>query len=74
MWKDIKDYELFEDHTVITFVYQKNDYQVVSPLQGEYNVYNLCAAILALLCLNYEMDDIITRINRISIKLSQMSK
>lgn len=70
----IKNFQLFEDHTIITFVYQKKDYQVVSPLQGEYNVYNLGAAILTMLSLNYSMEDIISRINYIKIIPGRMER
>ena len=63
----IKKYQLMQDKTKITFVYKKNKYDVISPLKGEYNVYNLAAAILIMLSLNIEMEDIIKRINKISV-------
>ena len=37
------------DNTKITFVYKNNEYRVVSPLLGIFNVYNLMASILCLL-------------------------
>lgn len=63
----IKDYQLLEDKTIITFIYQKKEYKVVSPLIGEYNVYNLASSILTLLALNYSMNDIIKRIKNIKV-------
>ena len=63
----IKKYQLLEDKTLITFLYQKKEYEIVSPLIGEYNVYNLAASILTLLSLNYSMNDIIKRIKNIKI-------
>lgn len=63
----IKKYQILEDKTDITFVYKKKEYNVFSPLIGEYNIYNLAAAILTLLSLNYSMDDIIERINNIKV-------
>ena len=63
----IKKYSLLEDKTIITFRYQKKEYEVVSPLIGEYNVYNLAAGILTMLALNYSMNDIINRINNIKV-------
>ena len=63
----IKDYQLCEDKTIITFIYQKKEYQIISPLIGEYNVYNLASSILTLLALNYSMNDIIKRIKNIKV-------
>ena len=63
----IKNYQLLEDKTIITYIYQKKEYEIISPLIGEYNVYNLAAAILTLLSLNYSMNDIIGRINNITV-------
>lgn len=49
--------------TVIEFKYLNNTYSVISPLIGEFNIYNLAAAILVLLRNNYDMTDIIERIS-----------
>ena len=61
----IVKYKLFFNKTVIDFKYQKKIFRVVSPLLGEYNVYNLAAAITCLLILNYDINDIIKRISYI---------
>ena len=55
----------FINKTDITLKYQDKLYMLTSPLLGEFNVYNLCAAILALLSLDYSIEDIISRINQI---------
>ena len=70
----IKKYQLFEDHTEIIFIYKKKKYKINSPLQGEYNVYNIAASIITLLALNYEMDDIIKRISYIKTIPGRMEK
>lgn len=61
---DIKEYI---DKTEITLKYNNTLYSVVSPLLGEFNVYNLCAGILALLVLGYDMNSIIANIKNIKI-------
>lgn len=67
-------YKLFFDKTIILFKYCKRKYQIISPLIGEYNVYNLAAAILCLISLNYKMDDIIKRISYIKQIPGRMEK
>ena len=54
-----------ENGTDITFVYKNKLYEVKSILKGEYNVYNLMAAISVLLCLGFKVKDIIERVNYI---------
>lgn len=60
---DIKEYI---NNTDIIIKYQNKLYHITSPLLGEFNVYNLCAAILALLSLDYSIDWIILNIKRIT--------
>lgn len=62
----------FIDKTEITLKYQDKLYNIVSPLLGEYNVYNLCAAILALASIGYKMDEIISRIKNIKTPKGRM--
>lgn len=57
---DIKEYDT---GTIFTFSYQEKLYKVISPLIGEFNVYNLCAAILALVALGYGIDVAIEKIS-----------
>lgn len=61
----IKKYRLYLDHTYIMFNYQNKDYQIVSPLVGKYNIYNLMASFLVMLELNYDINDIIKRVKLI---------
>ena len=53
--------------TNITLKYKNNLYDIESPLLGEFNVYNLCASILALICLGYDMEYIINNIKNIKV-------
>lgn len=62
----------FINKTDITFKYQDKEYNVVSPLLGEFNVYNLCAAILTLLFLGYPILDIINRMKNINVPSGRM--
>ncbi len=61
----IINYHLYIDKTEITFKYQKKKYYVISPLLGEYNIFNLAAAIITLLGLGYDIEDVIKRIKNI---------
>ena len=58
----IIDYELFPNKTRIKYMLKKNIFIIESPLVGEFNVYNLSAAILTLLSLNYNISEIRKRI------------
>ena len=62
----IIDVKVDSEKTFITLRYMNKDYQLVSPLLGEFNVYNLCAAILVFIALGYNMEEIIPRIERIN--------
>ena len=55
----------FINKTNITLKYQDKLYDIISPLLGEFNVYNLCAAILTLLSLNFSLEDVLSRIENI---------
>ena len=55
----------FINKTIIVFKYKNEIYEVVSPLLGEFNAYNLCAAILSLLALGYPIGIVIDWIKRI---------
>ena len=61
----IIDYRLYLDRTYIKFNYQDKDYNVISPLVGKYNIYNLMACFLVILELNYNIEDVIKRVNLI---------
>lgn len=54
----ILNYEENYRMTKITYLYNKKKYYIESPLLGEFNVYNLSAAICALISLGYKFQDI----------------
>ena len=62
----------FINKTDITLKYQDNLYNITSPLLGEFNVYNLCAAILALLSLDFPMEEVIKNIDNIQVPKGRM--
>ncbi len=51
--------------TKIKLKYQNQIYEFLSPLLGEFNIYNLCASILALLALGYQIEEIIKKVPNI---------
>ena len=53
------------DNTVVTLKYQDKLYEFESPLLGEFNVYNLCAAFLALIAIGYDIETIVQRVPNI---------
>ena len=63
----IKDFTVYPDHTDIIYTYEGKDYSINSPLQGDFNVYNLAGALLVVLKLGYKMDEIVERIKDIKI-------
>lgn len=63
----IKNIELSNKKTTATLVYNEKEYTFDSPLLGEFNVYNLAAAILVLIAIGYDIIDIIERIPNIKV-------
>ena len=61
---DIKEYE---NGTIFSFNYKGTLYKVISPLIGDFNVYNLCGALLALEHFGYSISESIDRIININI-------
>ena len=53
------------NNTAVTLKYQDKLYEFTSPLLGEFNVYNLCAAFLALLAIGYDIETIIQKVPNI---------
>jgi len=53
--------------TDITFTFKGKEYNIESPLLGEFNVYNLMASMLCLSCFNIDIDEIISRVKNIRI-------
>ena len=71
---DLEIINIYEciNKTDFTIKYQNNLYNITSPLLGEFNVYNLCAAILVLLYLGFEINEIIKRISNIKVPSGRM--
>lgn len=59
-------------NTDITLKYNNKLYNFTSPLLGEFNVYNLCAAILALISLGYSIESVIERVKNITVPGGRM--
>lgn len=56
---EIKEYDT---GTIFSFSYGDKIYKVISPLVGEFNVYNLSASILALICLDFSVEEAIEKV------------
>ena len=63
----IVDFELHPDHSQLHFRYQGQDLHFRSPLLGEFNVYNLAAALLAALCLGVSAEEAISRLPQVHV-------
>ena len=61
----------YYDKTEMTLKYKSKYYNIESPLTGEYNIYNLCAAILSLIALNYGIEDVLNRTKNIKVPLGR---
>ena len=61
----IVNYTIKRDKTIINFKYNNKLYEVISPLLGSFNVDNLAASILCLLCKNIDFEEIITRVSNL---------
>ena len=64
----IVDYKIYPNKTFITYRYDNKDYEIESPLLGDFNVYNLACAILVSLASGRKMEDIIPNIKQLSVK------
>ena len=62
----------FINKTEITLKYQDKLYDITSPLLGEFNVYNLCAAILTLISVDFSMEEVIKKIVNIQVPKGRM--
>ena len=69
---EIVNIKEFINKTEITLKYQDKLYNIYSPLLGEFNVYNLCAAILGVLMMGYKIEDIIKNIKNIKVPHGRM--
>lgn len=64
----IKNVNLLSDKTIFTITYKNQDYEITSPLLAMFNVYNLSAALLAILALGYNINDILPKIKNLNVK------
>lgn len=64
----IADYKISPNKTDIIFNIQGVDYNIESPLLGEFNVYNLACAILVCLASGKTMEELIPNIKNIAVK------
>jgi len=63
----IKDYVLNIDSTNITFVYLGNEYSFDTKLVGKFNIENICACILSLVKLNFDIPSLLNKAKDLSI-------
>lgn len=57
-----KNVSIMPHKTTFDIVYDSTTYHIVSPLKGLFNVYNLCACIMAMLSLDFKMERIMSKI------------
>ena len=62
----IKNYEEQGNKMKITFRYNNQDYTVLSPLLGEFNVFNLAPAILTCLAKGINIDEVLKRVENLN--------
>jgi len=63
----IVNFDVTPHKTFITFKYHEKEYKIVSPLLGDFNVYNLACAMLMTLAIGFDMEYIINNIKNINI-------
>ena len=69
---EIVGFKEYINKTDICFKYQNKEYRITSPLLGECNVYNLCAAILTLISIGKDIMEIISNIKLIKTPRGRM--
>lgn len=62
-----KDVKLLFGASIFTFCFKGKEYKVKSNMAGLFNVYNLCAAILAMFALGYKFEDFKDKIEKIKV-------
>ena len=62
-----KDVKLFPGRNLFTIVYKDKEYKIDSPIAGYFNIYNLCAAILAVFTLGYDFSYIEKNISKLHV-------
>lgn len=70
----IRDIEVSSQHTKYNLVYRNEIYLITTNLLGEYNIYNLTAAIAALHIRGFEISEIIKKINEVKNISGRLTK
>lgn len=63
----IVDFKVYPTKTEIKFRYDNKEFDVISPLLGDFNVSNLAAGLLACLALGFDLNKLIKRISLIKV-------
>lgn len=63
----ILSYDIKTDKTLITFIYNDEKYNIVSPLLGEFNVYNLACALLMCLSLGHNINNLLLNVSKVKV-------
>ena len=63
----IQSFKLYPDHTDVVFVYKGETYSFVSPMMGDFNVYNLACAMLCCLALGFSFEELLNRVGEIKV-------
>ncbi len=63
----IVSFNIYPTHTKIKFKYRGEEFDVDSPLLGDFNVYNLACGLLICLSLGFKLEDLLSRISNIKI-------
>jgi len=61
------DIKLFSGRTLFKLKYKENIYEIDSPLECMFNVYNLMAAFAALVCLGFSLEELINKLSSLEI-------
>ncbi len=63
----IKDYTVSPNKTLITLVYENKEYNIESPLLGQFNIENLACALLSCLNMGFEIDYLLNNLSKLKI-------
>ncbi len=63
----IKDYTVSPNKTLITFVYKGKEYNIESPLLGQFNIENLACALLSCLNMGFKIDYLLNNLSKLKI-------
>lgn len=63
----IKNFTVRPDKTMITYRYNEKDYNIISPLLGDFNVYNLACALLICIASGKTIEEVIPNIDKINV-------